>query len=164
MDTEDEALQLLDRAESLRCACDLDLLLFFARHPHAFLGSESLARLLGHDLNETAQSLETLLNAGLITRKQTLAHAARLYVFIAGPAHRDWLPSLLERASTRGGRLSLMQALARRREAPVRRLAVSRQQPDTVTSPQRPSASSAIGRRGERPSPGVAAGPHPVRT
>ncbi len=114
--TREDVGQLLGRVGSLRQACDLDLLLFFSRHSHSFLASESLARLLGYDLNKIAESLEILLNMGLITRAQTPAHAARLYVLAMDGPHVEWLPSLVQAASTRGGRLLLLQALRHARQ------------------------------------------------
>ena len=116
--THEDARRLLDRIGVLNNACDLDLLVFFARHPRSLLASESLASFLGYDLKQIADSLETLLAAGLLTRTQTTAHAARLYVFALEATNGDWLPPLVERASTREGRLALRQALPRgRRDA-----------------------------------------------
>lgn len=116
-----DARRLLDRISVLRYACDLDLLLFFARHPRSLLASESLAAFLGYDLNEIADSLEVLLSAGLLTRAQTPAHAARLYVYAVDHTNSggngDSIASLLALASTRDGRLALREALPRRRRA-----------------------------------------------
>lgn len=119
----ENARRLLGRIRVLKHACDLDLLVFFARHPRSLLASESLASFLGYDLKDIADSLEVLLGAGLLTRTQTPTHAARLYVFAAdgtnGGTDGGWLPSLLEMASTREGRLALRDTLARRsREGP----------------------------------------------
>src|SRR6266704_2030435 len=55
---------LLDRIECLRHPCDLDLLLFFSRHPRAYLLSERLAEYVGYELPQVAQSLETVITAG----------------------------------------------------------------------------------------------------
>jgi len=97
----------------LRSRCDLDLLVFFARHPCAMLTSELLATFLGYELAEIAESLDVLLGAGLLTRHQTPAHAARMYLF-AGPADPDgWLSRLVRLASTREGRLALRATLGR---------------------------------------------------
>ena len=63
----DPARTLLDRIPALQRPCDLDLLVFFAKHPRTLIASEHLARLLGYKLNEIAQSLEGLLAAGLLT-------------------------------------------------------------------------------------------------
>lgn len=118
---QDEARRLLDRIGVLRQPCDLDLLIFFARHPRSLLTSESLARFLGYGLKQIADSLEVLLAAGLITRVQVPTHAARLYVFAiddkdGGDGNGTWVHRLLEVASTRGGRLALRGALIRQRE------------------------------------------------
>ena len=113
----DEAQRLVDRAGALKRPCDLDLLLFFARHPQSMLASESIAGFLGYGLQDIAESLDLLLAAGLLTRTQTSAHAARLYVFTADTTSGDWLPSLLRTASSREGRGALMTALRARRTA-----------------------------------------------
>ena len=110
----EDARLMLDRIGVLRHRSDLDLLIFFARHPRSLLSSEALAAFLGYDLSDVADSLETLLSAGLVTRTQTSAHAARLYVFRPDGPGGGWLPSLLPVASTRQGRLALREALARR--------------------------------------------------
>src|SRR4029453_799220 len=87
------------------------------------LASEALASFLGYELKEIADSLDTLLAAGLLTRAQSSVHAARLYLFAIHDANggsRDretnsWLPSLLSTASTREGRLVLRRAIVHRR-------------------------------------------------
>ena len=116
----DQIDRLLNQVGVLNHVCDLDLLIFFARHPRSLVSSESLAGLLGWDLKEIADSLEVLLSAGFLTRVQIPAHEARLYVFAAnattdGPAS-EWLPRLMAFASTREGRLALMQGLRHRRD------------------------------------------------
>lgn len=115
--TIEEARTLLDRARVLREAADFDLLVFFARHPRTLLASETLAALLGYELKDIARSLEALLECGLLKRRQTSAHAARLYVF-AADAPPEWLPSLLKVAATRAGRLTLRQLLVDRPREP----------------------------------------------
>lgn len=110
----DDAAQLLERIGVLRSRCDLDLLLFFARHPTALLTSEQLANWLGHELKAIAASLDVLQQARLIERHQNPSHAARMYVFRADPAGGGWLPSLLRLAKTREGRLALIATLSSR--------------------------------------------------
>ena len=105
---------LLDRLASLKSACDLDLLLFFHRHPRAVLSSERLARYVGHALPEVARSLETLIAAELLARIQKPARGARLYVLASGGPRGGWLDALVRLASTRGGRLMVLAALAAR--------------------------------------------------
>ena len=109
----EDVRQLLARVGVLRHRSDLDLLIFFARHPRALLTSEQLAAFLGHELTQIADSLEILLEAGLVTRTQNRNHAARLYVFALDGGSGEWLPSLLQLASTRQGRLALLAELAK---------------------------------------------------
>ena len=120
----------------LRHPCDLDLLLFFHRHPRAILTSERLAAYVGYDLNQLARSLDVLTNAGLLERSQNPTHAARLYV-LRHP-RPDWLRSVLDIASTREGREKLMQSMKAaaermrrsirsRARRPIRRRAATRE-------------------------------------
>ena len=110
----EDASHLLDRLGVLSHPCDLDLLLFFVKHPRCLLPSETLAAFLGYEPKLMADSLETLLAAGFLARTQTPAHAARLYVMAIDADTNDWLPRVLNAASTRGGRLALRAALAAR--------------------------------------------------
>ena len=107
----DYAHTLLARIPALQRPCDLDLLVFFARHPRTLLTSERLARLLGYQLKEIAQSLEVLLGAGFLTRTQDPARPARMYVFAPGVSNGESLPTIVEFASTRQGRLALRRAV-----------------------------------------------------
>lgn len=140
----EDARRLLEQIAVLKHACDLDLLIFFARHPRSLLTSESLRGFLGYDLKDIAKSLEVLLAAGLLTRSQTPAHAARLYVLAgdgtnAGTTSR-WLSALVAFASTREGHLALREALPLRRcdgDGPVAR---SERQEGTPLGPRRISA------------------------
>lgn len=112
-----DAMHLLDRLRVLSHPCDLDLLIFFAKHPRCLLTSESLAAYLGYEARVIADSLDSLLAAGLLVRTQTPAHAARLYV-LAEPASEDPLRGVLTAASTRVGRLALRRALIARASQP----------------------------------------------
>lgn len=103
--------ELLDRIGCLRHSCDLDLLLFFHRHPRAFLISERLAQYVGYELPQVEQSLETLITAGLLRRSPNSTHPARLYVLKPGSTLGGWLSSLLRFAATREGRLAVIHAL-----------------------------------------------------
>jgi DNA-binding MarR family transcriptional regulator len=93
----------------LRHPCDLDLLLFFHRNPHAILTSERLAAYVGYPLDQIARSLDLLTEAGLLERSQNPTHAARMYV-LTTPAS-GWLTTLLEIGATREGRRELLHAL-----------------------------------------------------
>lgn len=107
----DDARRLLDQIGVLRHPCDLDLLVFFARHPCTLLSSESIAAHLGYELKAIAESLEVLLGAGFLARRQTTSHAARLYVFEAGASGNGDLSTLVQMASIRDGRLALRRAM-----------------------------------------------------
>jgi hypothetical protein len=107
----DQAHILLTRIPALQRPCDLDLLVFFAKHPRTLMTSEQLAGLLGYQLNEMARSLDLLLEAGLLTRTLNPPRAARMYVFAINGANEGWPPELVQLASTREGRLALRRVL-----------------------------------------------------
>ncbi len=111
---QEHARRLIDRIDVLRHPCDLDLLVFFARHRRTLLASEQLAAFLGYGVKEIAESLDRLLEAGLITRTTNPAYVARFYVFSAGGSGGGWLPEVLRAASTREGRLAMVWALRKR--------------------------------------------------
>jgi hypothetical protein len=106
---------LLDRIGCLEHPCDLDLLLFFYRHPEAFLKSERLAEYIGYDLPRVERSLETLMTAGLLRQSPDSTRPARLYVLTRSSSTLGgWLSSLLRIAATREGRLAVIHALKQR--------------------------------------------------
>ena len=110
----DQIARLFDSI-GVRHPGDLDLLLFFVRHPRALLTNDQIAALLGYDVTQLGQSLEVLLAAKLVMRTQLPTRAAQMYVFAAsGPD--GWLPSLVELASTREGRLAMRDALKSRKD------------------------------------------------
>jgi hypothetical protein len=150
----EDAQRLLDRVTVLRHPCDLDLLLFFARHPRAIITSEQLASWLGYELKQIADSLEVLLSADVLTRTQNPTHAARMYVFkIEGPSG-GWLPSLLALASTRAGRLALIEVLSHRAPKPSDGPSSRRASDMSVRSRPRP----VVVRRNRDQDPGTMAG------
>lgn len=108
---DDQIRRLLDRIGLLRRPCDLDLLLFFVRHPRALLSIDQIAAFLGYEVKLLDESLDVLVKAELLTGMQTPTSAARMHVFAVGGPHVGWLPSLVEAASTREGRLALRAAL-----------------------------------------------------
>jgi hypothetical protein len=105
----------------LQDPCDLDLLLFFSRHPRVVLSSEQLAAYVGYDLAEVARALDRLLAAGLLRR--TLNHGApgRMYILEVDRAE-EWLDPLRRRCATPEGRNALKLVLRQRQTSP-RRLA-----------------------------------------
>ena len=112
----DDARTLLNRIPALQRPCDLDLLVFFARHWRALLSSDQLARLLGYPLKEIARSRDALVAAGLLTRAQDPTRPQRMYVLDSECMNGGPLPAIVTMASTPGGRLSLRRALT---SAPV---------------------------------------------
>ena len=108
---DDHARMVLKRLPALQRPCDLDLLVFFAQHSRTLMSSEQLAQLLGYKLNEIARSLDALIAAGFLTRTQSPARPARMYVFATGGTNGGSLSAIVEFASTREGRLALRGAL-----------------------------------------------------
>jgi len=108
----DDARALLDRIPELQRLCDLDLLMFFAKHSRTLIVGEQLAQLLGYGLSEIARSRDVLLAAGFLTRTHNPTRRPRLYVFATGDEDGRSLPALVALASTREGRLALRQVLA----------------------------------------------------
>jgi hypothetical protein len=106
--------RVLGRIAVLRHPCDLDLLLFFLRHPRTLLTSDQIATFLGYDVKQLGASLDVLLTANLLTRVQRTTSAPRMYVLSAAGPHGGSLSSLLDLASTRDGRLALRAALTAR--------------------------------------------------
>ncbi len=104
-------LQVIEAA-GLRNACDLDLLLFFSRHPRVVLSSEHLAAYIGYELQQVARALDLLLGAGLL--KRTLSQGAgRMYVLEVDHAE-EWLESLRRMCATPDGRNALRLLLKQR--------------------------------------------------
>ena len=98
----------------LRHRCDLDLLVFFVRHPRTLMASEQLAAFLGYPLKQISDSLDILLGAGLLTRTPNPVHAARMYVFAVPGSNGGWLPELMKLASTQNGRQMLRSEMKQR--------------------------------------------------
>jgi hypothetical protein len=111
----DRARRLLAEIDDvMRHPCDLDLLIFFARHPRTLMGNNQLAILLGYEFKQITVSLDILARAGLLTVSENPAYSARMYEFVAGDQSAAWLPDLLQLASTREGRLALVRPLKER--------------------------------------------------
>lgn len=103
---------LLGSLRAIRHPCDLDLLLFFYRHPRALLTAESLVSYLGHDHGRVAKSLDGLIAAELLMRSQNPSRSARLYELNLDGRPGDPLTSLLKIAATPQGRKEVMRLLA----------------------------------------------------
>ncbi len=110
--TREDLRTLLGSLGAVRNRCDLDLLLFFYRHPHALLTAESLVSYLGHDHDRVAKSLDGLIAADLVTRSQNPSRSARLYELNLDGRPGNKLAALLKIAATRQGRNEVMRLLA----------------------------------------------------
>ena len=114
IDVRKDAGRLLDQRDVLRQSSDLDLLLFFSRHPRTLLSSEHIAAFLGYGVKEIAASLDLLLEAGFLTRTPSPRRLARMYVLVATPPGDGWLSEVQRLATTREGRLALIGEIRRR--------------------------------------------------
>jgi hypothetical protein len=114
VDQMDQARALLNGIPTLRSPCDLDLLVFFAKHSRTLLSSEQLARLLGYEIKEISRSLDVLVTAGYLTRsqKQHRVGPARMYVFSTEAMDGGPLLAMVRLASSPEGRMALRLALA----------------------------------------------------
>jgi hypothetical protein len=110
--TDPRAVQLVEAA-GLRDACDLDLLLFFSRHPRVVLSSEQLAAYVGYELAQVARALDRLLGTGLLRRTLNQGAPGRMYVLEVDPAE-EWLASLRRVCATPDGRNALKGLLKQR--------------------------------------------------
>jgi hypothetical protein len=113
MTSEQRACRLLDEL-GIKHLSDIDLLVFFARHPRALLASEQLAAYTGYSLQQIAESLEVLVHLGVLRRTTNAAHAARMYTFSVEGPQGSPPTSLLEFVSTREGRLAMKRELVSR--------------------------------------------------
>jgi hypothetical protein len=113
--TDPVAMRLIEAA-GLRDSCDLDLLLFFSRHPRVVLSSEQLASYVGYELPQVARALDLLLGAGLLKRTLNQGAPGRMYVLEVDHAE-EWLDPLRRVCATADGRNAL-KALLKRRQSP----------------------------------------------
>ena len=102
---------MLDRMPGIRHACDVDLLVFFYRHPRALLAREQLTAYLGYEREQAVKSLERLIKAGFVTRSQNPSRAARLHVLQLDALPDGLLPRFLEIAAMRQGRQDVIDLL-----------------------------------------------------
>ena len=113
MQSGDSVAVRLVEATGLRDACDLDLLLFFSRHPRVVLSSEQLAAYVGYDLQLVARALDLLLGAGLLKRTLNQGAPGRMYVLEVDHAE-EWLEPLRRLCATPDGRNALKVLLKER--------------------------------------------------
>lgn len=106
-----ELQQLLSRVPLVSGACELDLLVFFYRHPRSILTNEQLSALVGYDTKEIAHSIDKFIERGLLERSQNPMHAARMYLLVLEGPQMGGLKELLDLASTHQGRRDILQIL-----------------------------------------------------
>ena len=102
-------IQLI-QASGLRDACELDLLLFFSRHPRVVLSCEQLAIYVGYLLPQVARALDLLLGAGLLKWTLNQGTSGRMYVLDVDHAE-EWLEPLRRVCATPEGRNALKALL-----------------------------------------------------
>ena len=108
-----QVLQHLEAA-GVREPCDLDLLLFFARHPRVVLSSDQLGTYIGYDGAQVARALDLFLAVGVLNRRPNQRGAGQLYV-LAVDAGGEWLQSVRRLCATPEGRNALRTLLKERR-------------------------------------------------
>ena len=116
MGREQEVRAWLDTSDAIRSACDLDLLRFLTQHSQVLLTTEQIANFVGYSRSEIDEALEHLVTGGLITRLRGRAADVDLYSYswdeaAAAAGSGALLSSLLQFASTRDGRLAIIDML-----------------------------------------------------
>lgn len=110
--TQNSVHRLLDGINAIRDQTDLDLLLFSFRHPHAMLTVDQLAAAVGHSRARVEASLAALIAAGLLGQRGHPTQETHIFAFRpAGEQTAAAVTSLLEIASSRAGRLALLDAI-----------------------------------------------------
>lgn len=99
-------------------ACELDLLVFFYRHPRSVLTNEQLSALVGYDTQEIAKSIDKFIEAGFLERVQNPTHAARMYLLLLEGRQMGRLKAFLDLACTHQGRRDILQLLIPGRSDP----------------------------------------------
>jgi DNA-binding MarR family transcriptional regulator len=110
---EEARMQDLLETTGIQHPCDLDLLVFFHRHPRVLLTSEQLAARVGYDLKQVARSLDFLIERGLLSRGLNPTRVPRVYFFRAGDGE-DSVEGLLRLGLTPDGRRVLIRLLGER--------------------------------------------------
>ena len=104
----DFLLNLLD------CPCDLDVLIFFCRHPNALLTLDNIAARVGYNVHDITTSIDVLIAAGVLGRSEEGAERRRSEAFLYRlmPGRWDAIAEALSwLASSADGRRSLRRAL-----------------------------------------------------
>ena len=114
-----KSLEQILESSGLTHPCDLDLLLFLARHADALISSERLAALVGYEPAQVLRSLDRLIARQLLLRLPLPQRHACWYRFRAEHG-TPWAQEILEVTSTIEGRRHLRRLLMRHRSQPDR--------------------------------------------
>ena len=104
-----------DGLPAVRDACDLDVLVFFTRHPRVVLSTEHLAAYVGYDLAHVTRSLDALLGAGLLRRTLHQDGPGRMNLLEVDRTG-EWLEPLRRACETPDGR-NILKTLLKERHA-----------------------------------------------
>jgi hypothetical protein len=108
-----QVLRLIEGA-GLRSPCDLDLLLFFVRHPRVVLGSDQLASYVGYEIQHVERALHLLLGGRLLKRTLNQGATGRMYVLAVDDA-AAWVEPVRRLCATPDGRHALRTLLREQR-------------------------------------------------
>jgi hypothetical protein len=106
-----EIKQLLARVQVIRAPCELDLLLFLYRHPRALLTNERLAALVGYEPKQVDKATDEFIVARLLQRTHNAKHTSRMYLLDLHGEYEEDLIAILRLASTRQGRVDILEVL-----------------------------------------------------
>jgi DNA-binding MarR family transcriptional regulator len=98
----------------LGCPCDLDVLIYFLRHPSVLLTLDDLAAHVGYDVHDVGASIAVLVARGLLEYSKHGAERRQSEATLYGFTLRKWdaiRGPLLYVASSADGRRSLRRAL-----------------------------------------------------
>jgi DNA-binding MarR family transcriptional regulator len=98
----------------LGCPCDLDVLIFFLRHPRVLLTLDDLAARVGYDVHDVGASIAVLAARGLLEHSKDGAERRQSEAVLYRFTLRKWdaiRGPLLYLASSADGRRSLRRAL-----------------------------------------------------
>jgi hypothetical protein len=102
---------LLARVQVIRAPCELDLLLFLYRHPRALLTNQQLAALVGYDMDQVAKATDEFIIARLLQRSTNFKHESHMYLLELNGEYEEDLTAILIMASSRQGRVDILEVL-----------------------------------------------------
>jgi len=106
----------LDALQFIRNACDFDVLMFFHRHPCVLMTTEELASHVGYRPERVQESLDALIESGLLIQSRTPSRTARMLALELSGAPGRQISPILTIAATREGRQGVMRLLGSARD------------------------------------------------